>query len=90
MGKPWSGVWCEFIGGPREFRLMPTEALSINSPWVLTDGTQPSHPLCTAATIDYLPKGDYYTRIELNFHFSKGNRKKIIRNRTYTINFKIN
>lgn len=59
MGKPWTGVWCEFIGGPREFGLMPKEVRSITSPWVLTTGAQPDHPLCSAYSPEFLPKGTW-------------------------------
>ncbi|MGM0528690.1 MAG: hypothetical protein ACQERS_09805 [Bacteroidota bacterium] len=88
MGKPWTGVFCLYLLGPREYVLSPlSERIQLNCPWVITDEDKPDYPLCASESKEYLPKGEYYTTIDLDFHFTKNGKKFIINNKIFKINF---
>lgn len=89
MGKPWKGVWCDYSLAPQEINLAPSTIKQLYCPWVLTKDNAPEYPLCMSESKDYLTKGKYETFIDLNFHFTMGDKKKIIDNITFKINFEI-
>ena len=89
MGKPWTGVWCEFSLAPRILRLPPVQSRQLNCPWMLTENDKPNYPLCMAESKNPLAKGDYYTKLNLDFHYSKNGKKEQINNVIFKINFKI-
>lgn len=87
MGKPWTGVWCEFSGMPQEIKLMPDSSMQLSCPWILTEKNIPVYPLCMAESKDPLMQGEYYTKIDLNFHYSINGKETIINNLEFKINF---
>jgi hypothetical protein len=89
MGKPWTGLWCEFNMAKQELRLAPSSLKQLNCPWILTANSQPNYPLCMSQSKNYLTVGDYYTYIDLGFHYSINNKHKSIDNLKFIINFKV-
>lgn len=74
-------------GGPHEIELQPSASKQLNAPWVLTGNNQPDYPLCMSHSKDYLLKGEYYTKFELDFHFTLNGTNYIIRDKIFKINF---
>ncbi len=91
MGKPWTGIWCEYRSVSKTFNLNPTHRIQLNCPWVLTDISKPDYPLCMDENQDYqyLPKGEYFTKVELDFHFMKDDINYVINNKIFRIYFTI-
>lgn len=91
MGKPWTGIWCEYRSVSKTFNLNPTSRIQLNCPWVLTDISKPDYPLCMDENQDYqyLPKGEYFTKVELDFHFMKDDINYVINNKIFRIYFTI-
>lgn len=89
MGKPWTGSWCLFRLEPEIFILPPVQSRQLNCPWMLTGNNKPDYPLCMAESKNPLAKGDYYTKFNLDFHYSKNGKKEQINNIIFKINFKI-
>ncbi len=89
MGKPWTGTWCNFSLQAREFELAFEQTIKLTCPWILTDNSQPDYPLCMSESKEFLPKGEYYTQIKLNFQMEVNGKKKVIDNLKFRINFKI-
>jgi len=89
MGKPWTGVWCNYSLAPQEINSAPSNTKQLYCPWILTQDTAPEYPLCMSESKDYLAKGKYETFFDLDFHFTMGEKKKIIDNITFKINFEI-
>jgi len=89
MGKPWTGLWCEFNMAKQELELAPSSLKQLNCPWILTANFQPSYPLCMSQSKTYLPIGEYYTYIDLGFHYTVNNKHKSIDNLKLRINFKV-
>jgi hypothetical protein len=87
MGKPWTGVWCNYDGRPHEIELQAPARKQLNAPWVLTDNNQPDYPLCMSESKEYLPVGEYYTKFELDFHFTMNGTNYIISDKIFKINF---
>lgn len=90
MGTPWTGVWCRYSGEPHEFIVQRTKIKSLKCPWVLTDTKVPDYPLCISESKDYLSTGEYLTSFNLNFHYIFNSELKIIKDKKFKINFKIN
>ncbi|MDX9811784.1 MAG: hypothetical protein RBU28_05320 [Bacteroidales bacterium] len=90
MEKPWTGVWCDYSGYPREIKLAPFSYKSFNCPWVLTESSLPEYPLCMGESRPYLPKGEYYTRVKLGFRFTINKEEYFIDNTVLRINFLVN
>lgn len=89
MGKPWTGIWCNYDGTLHEINLAPSNVRQLNCPWVLTDDKAPEYPLCMSESKEYLAKGKYETFFDLNFHYTISGKKKIIDNMTFKIIFEI-
>lgn len=89
MGKPWTGLWCEFRLGPQILMLPPVQSIQLNCPWALTENNKPDHPLCMGESKNPLAKGEYYTKLNLDFHYSKNGKKEQINNILFKIIFKI-
>jgi len=89
MGKPWTGAWCEFSGAPQEFRLSPETENTIKCPWVVTETEKADYPLCAGESKSYLGKGEYYSNLDLDFHFTVAGKERVIDNVSFKINFKI-
>lgn len=89
LGKPWSGLWCEYSMTDKRIELVPSGTKHLNCPWILIDGQQPDYPLCMSESKDYLPIGEYYTAIQLKFKYYQEKELKTIDNVVFKINFKI-
>jgi len=89
MGRGWSGVWCEYNLGSKEIEYKPTKLKQLNCPWIISEKTMPDYPLCMSLKNVYLEKGEYYTSLHLDFHYTKNGIKMIINDRVFKINFKI-
>jgi len=89
MGKPWTGVWCEYSLTPHEFEMEPSIEKQFNCPWVLTDDNAPDYPICMDESKNYLTIGEYSTSFNLNFHYRIGDKESIIDNAKFKINFEI-
>lgn len=89
MGKPWTGTWCDFNLLPHEIRLKPSSLKQITCPWILTDNNRPVYPLCMSVSKNLLLKGEYYTYINLDFHYSLDGKVSVINNLIFKINFRI-
>lgn len=87
MGKPWTGVWCNYDGRPHEIELKPSAGKQLNCPWALTDNNIPDYPLCMNYSKEFLLRGDYYTQFELDFHFTQNETNYIINDKIFKINF---
>lgn len=89
MGKPWSGIWCEYRLDSQTFSLYPSASIQLNCPWILTEINKPDYPFCMDEDQDYqhLPKGEYFTKIELDFHYVKNEITNIISDKTFIIYF---
>ena len=89
MGKPWTGVWCNYSLAPPEIYIAPSKTKQLYCPWVLAEGVAPEYPLCMSESKIFLDKGKYYSSFDLDFHYTIGGKKKIINNKTFKINFEI-
>ena len=49
----------------------------------------PDYPLCMSESKDYLSQGEYYTELQLNFHFVKHFSDYVIDDAIFKINFEI-
>lgn len=85
MGKPWSGIWCEFSLTPQEITIAPNEIRLLNCPWRLTESNQPDYPFCMNESINILSKGEYYTFINTQFDYAVNSK-----NQSVKLNFRIN
>ncbi len=85
MGKPWTGIWCNFSLASQELTVSHNEVRSLNCPWQLTESNRPEYPLCMDESKSVLAKGEYYTFIETPFDYVVNNNKQTIK-----LNFKIN
>lgn len=85
MGKPWTGLWCEFSLEPQTLMLPPVQSLKLNCPWVLIENNKPDYPLCMSESKNPLAKGEYYTKLDLDFQYSKKGRKEQINNVIFKI-----
>jgi hypothetical protein len=89
LGKPWTGLWCEFSLRPREIKSAPAECIKLDCPWVLNGNNRPDYPLCMSESKYPLSKGNYYTSFALDFHYTINNEEKKINNKRFKINFQI-
>ena len=89
MGKPWTGIWCEFSLAPHIITLPPAKTKQLNCPWLLTDFDKPDYPLCKSRSNEPLPKGEYFTKLDLDFQYLKKGEKVQINDLIYTIKFEI-
>ncbi len=89
MGKPWTGLWCELSLAPHEIKLAPSEYKELSSPWMLTENNEPTYPLCMSGSNEFLPKGYYYTRFDLDFHYTMNDKEYVIDSTTFKITFEI-
>lgn len=87
VGKPWTGILCEFSMAKEELGLAPSSFKQLNCPWVLTINSQPNYPLCMSQSQSYLRAGDYYTFIDLEFHYRINKKPKSIENLKFLVNF---
>lgn len=87
MGKPWTGLWCQFSGAPHTLKLPPAQSIQLNCPWVLAENNIPDYPLCMSESKNPLAKGEYYTKLNLDFHFAKKGKNEQINNKIFKINF---
>jgi hypothetical protein len=89
MGKPWTGIWCQFSLEPHIIILAPNKTKELKCPWILKEDNKPDYPLCMSESKEFLPSGEYFTNINLNFHFSEGASEYILNDTCLKINFKI-
>ena len=89
MGKPWTGLWCEYKLSDKKIEIDPSKTYQLNCPWILTENNQPDYPICMSESKAELPVGNYYTVIHLNFQYFQGDQQKNIKNVIFKINFKI-
>ncbi|TDO04877.1 hypothetical protein [Sunxiuqinia elliptica] len=89
VGKPWTGLWCEYSIAAQEIELKPSFEKQLKCPWLLTENGAPDYPLCMSESKDYLDKGKYTSSVFLNFHYTIEGIKYIIDDLTFTINFEI-
>jgi hypothetical protein len=86
MGKPYSSVFCEYIGS--QFVILPDDELHLEIPWIPTaDFCCP--PFCKVNNNSPLSKGNYKTFIEGSFNFDYEGESKTITKR-FEILFTIN
>lgn len=89
IGKPWTGLWCEFSGLPQEIKVNPESIVVIRCPWILDENNMPDYPLCMAESKIPLNTGDYYTNLDLDFHYLINGKTNIIKNIKFKIFFKV-
>jgi len=89
IGKPWTGLWCEFSGLPQEIKVNSQSIGKIRCPWILDKNNTPDYPLCMAQSKASLNIGDYYTILDLDFHYSINGKTNIINNIKFKIFFKV-
>lgn len=89
LGKPWTGIWCQFNLSPHTINLPPSYWEELTCPWILTENNTPVYPLCMGESKNPLSKGEYYTYIDLDFHYSINSKEVTINNLKLKINFKI-
>ena len=89
IGKPWTGLWCEFSGQPQEIKVNPESIVSMRCPWILDENNIPDYPLCMAESKMPLDTGDYYTNLDLDFHYLINGKMNIIKNIKFQIKFKV-
>jgi len=88
LGKPYTGIWCEFVATPKYFKVESTETGGLQCPWVFLDD-QDIRPFCASETKDYLQIGSYFTNLALDFSYKIGAVEKRINNIDFKINFEI-
>ncbi|GET34306.1 hypothetical protein PbJCM13498_31690 [Prolixibacter bellariivorans] len=89
MGKPWTGIWCEKSFAPHIITLPPAKTKQLDCPWFLTYFEKPDYPLCITKSKDPLPKGEYFTKLNLNLQYIKRGETKQINYLTFKIDFEI-
>lgn len=89
MGKPWTGLWCEYSMANKKVEIASSETYSFVCPWILTKDHQPDYPICMSESKDYLSSGNYYTIICLDFQYFQESEQKTINNMIFKINFKV-
>jgi hypothetical protein len=90
MGKPWTGIFCEFVLTSHESRLKANSESQIKCPWVVTETNKPGYPLCMGGeSKDFLTVGEYVTSFDFDFHYKINNQEKSITGETFKINFKV-
>ncbi|TAL65036.1 MAG: hypothetical protein EPN88_10120 [Bacteroidetes bacterium] len=89
VGKPWTGIWCQFSLSPHTITLPPSYLEKLTCPWILTENNTPVYPLCMGESKEPLMKGEYNTFIDLDFHFSRNGKLTIINQLKFKINFKV-
>ena len=87
-GKPYSGIWREFVGTPKDYELETTEVGKLQCPWVFQED-QYTKPFCASESKDYLSMGRYFTNLSLDFSYKKGAVERRIKNLDLKINFEI-
>ena len=89
MGKPWTGLWCDYSLAKEELAIAPSNEKEINCPWVSASNIRPDYPLCMSQSQSYLMVGDYYTFINLGFHYRINKKPRSIENLKLLINFRV-
>jgi hypothetical protein len=89
MGKPWTGLWCDYSLAKEELAIAPSNVKELNCPWVLNPSIQADYPLCMSQSKSYLMAGDYYTFINLGFHYRINKKPRSIENLKLLINFRV-
>lgn len=87
MGKPWTGLWCQYSLSPQEINLEPNNSKELCCPWLLVGGNTPDYPLCMSMSKDVLNKGEYFTSFVLDFHYVSNGKAKVIKDITFKITF---
>jgi len=77
MGKPWTGVWCEFNMSDEKLRLAPSNTRQFNCPWLLISNNQPDYPLCMSESKNLFTTRKLLYKINLGFHYIVNNKKQI-------------
>ena len=88
LGKPYTSIWCEFVGIPMYYKLKPTETGGLQCPWVF-NVEQDTSPFCVSESKDYLQIGRYSTNFSLHFSYKIEESEHTIRNKDFKINFEI-
>jgi len=89
LGKPYDKVWCSplYVITPNPLIIKPANTGGLECPWVLMEGYN-AIPFCVNERKEYLDIGRYFTKLELDFQYSKG-KKEFKINDKFKINFKI-
>jgi len=88
LGKPYTGIWCEFAGGPKNFILAPNATGGVQCPWVTKDEKN-IHPFCAGESKEALNSGMYFTQFELDFQYMINEKEFKISNKNFKINFEV-
>lgn len=89
LGKPWSGIWCEYSLEPHEIKVAPSKTSKVQSPWnFFGDFYDYYPPLCVTGK-ENLTEGEYLTGFDLDFHYKLIDESYNINNLKFKINFKI-
>jgi len=89
IGRPWTGLWCEFSGAPQELKVNPDSKIKISCPWFLDQNNFPVYPLCMSESKIPLETGEYYTTLDLDFHYKINSKTNIIDKTRLIIHFKV-
>lgn len=89
LGKPYTGIWCEYVGGPKNFVLTTNAIGGVQCPWV-TSGGENIHPFCASESREALNSGTYFTQFDLNFQYTINGKEFKINNKNFKINFEVN
>lgn len=89
FGKPYTSVWCEYSLAPKVLIINPGESFRLNCPWTLENGIWPDKPLCKGKDNKNLPKGNYYTGMNMDFSLVKDGKSTSFDGPTVKLNFKI-
>jgi hypothetical protein len=89
LGKPYTGIWCEYVGGPKNFVLPPNATGGVQCPWVAKDEKN-IQPFCASKSKEALNSGMYFTQFELDFQYMINEKEFKISNKNFKINFEVN
>ncbi|WP_340113746.1 hypothetical protein [Maribellus mangrovi] len=87
-GKPYTGTWCYYRVETTNFTSKPDQEISIICPWEKIQSVK-TYPLCISESREPLDIGRYYTKLNLDFHYTTGKKEFVIKNKQFQINFEI-
>ncbi|OFX56851.1 MAG: hypothetical protein A2066_19145 [Bacteroidetes bacterium GWB2_41_8] len=88
LGKPYDGIWCEYVAIFNYFKLKTKETGGLQCPWVSLEG-EATRPFCVSNRRNFLQQGDYFTQIKLDFHYNTNSKERNIKAIVLKINFQI-
>ena len=91
VGKPWTGIYCEFRNDPQLFEIQPNESVSFCLPWQYSpEELQIFYPFCgIGVEKEALKTGEYSCKFPINLNYTKNGKEKKISNLFFIINFKV-